>query len=183
MDNKISILEDVVRSSYSSVVWTHKIQEKQADLYLKSYKCLETIRIISSSVTSVGIISLLFIDELWVKLFSTIVSLISAIISALFKSFNTQDLSIANKKAAVDLLEIRDKYQHLLLTVRAGEKSYDELDKEYVALEEEKHIIYKTLPQTTDKAKDMASVALKISKDNEFPDSEVNSYLPKSLHI
>ena len=27
------ILLDVVRQSYASVVWTHKIQEKQADIY------------------------------------------------------------------------------------------------------------------------------------------------------
>jgi len=182
MSDKLAMLEDVERSSFSAVVWTHKIHEKQADLCLNQYKTLETVRIIASSITSAGIISLIFVDELWIKIISALISLITVAISALFKSFNTQDLSSNHKKAAVILLAIRDKYQHLLLTIRVGEKSYDELDQEYLALEKEKHNVYKDLPMTSGKAVQMASEALKIKKDNEFPDEEINNYLPKSLH-
>ncbi len=182
MSEKLTMLEDVVRNSFSSVVWTHKIHEKQADLCLKQYQALEIARIITSSITSVGILSLIFVDELWIKIASALVSFITVLISALFKSFDTQGLSANHKKAAVILLALRDKYQHLLLTIRVGEKSYDELDQEYLSLEQEKHNIYKDLPSTSDKAVEMASEALKIKKDNEFPDEEVNNYLPKSLH-
>lgn len=182
MSDKLTVLEDVVRCSFSAVVWTHKIHEKQAYLCLKQYKALETVRIIASSITSVGILSLIFVDELWIKIISALVSLITVVISALFKSFNTQDLSNNHKKAAVILLAIRDKYEHLLLNIRVGEKIYDDLNQEYLTLEQEKHNIYKDLPTTSDRAVKMASEALKIRKDNEFPDDEVNNFLPKSLH-
>ena len=31
--NEYQILLDIVRQTFASVVWTHKIQEKQADIY------------------------------------------------------------------------------------------------------------------------------------------------------
>ena len=37
------ILLDTVRQQYASVVWTHKIQEKQADLYAESILQQETL--------------------------------------------------------------------------------------------------------------------------------------------
>ena len=48
------ILLDVVRQSYASVVWTHKIQEKQADIYSKRKNILDTINIIVATLTSCG---------------------------------------------------------------------------------------------------------------------------------
>ena len=33
MENKYQLLLDVVRQNFASAVWTHKIQEKQADIY------------------------------------------------------------------------------------------------------------------------------------------------------
>ena len=40
------VLLDVVRQNFASVVWTHKIKEKQADIYAERYKLLETINVI-----------------------------------------------------------------------------------------------------------------------------------------
>ena len=57
MDDEYSILEDSVRNTFGSVVWSHKIQEKQADIYFSQYKCMETIKIATASLTSVGIVS------------------------------------------------------------------------------------------------------------------------------
>ena len=33
--NNIEIIESQLRQVFASVVWSHKIQEKQADIYLK----------------------------------------------------------------------------------------------------------------------------------------------------
>lgn len=38
MIENYKMLEDVVRDSYASVVWSHKIQEKQADIYAEKFK-------------------------------------------------------------------------------------------------------------------------------------------------
>ena len=44
--NEYQVLLDVVRQNYASVVWTHKIQIKQADIYATRYRHLENINVI-----------------------------------------------------------------------------------------------------------------------------------------
>jgi hypothetical protein len=182
MNDKILLLEDLVRESYATIVWTHKVHEKQADICLSKYRSLETIRVIVSSIASAGVISLLFVDEFWIKLISALLSSVTVIISALFKSFNSQELSATHKKAAVTMLRLRDNYKHLLLCIRIADKSYEELDEIFLSLEKEKHCIYKDLPMTSNNAVILAEKALKINKDNSFSDEEINAYLPESLH-
>ena len=177
----MSILEDTVRYSFAGVVWSHKIQEKQADIYVQSYKTLETIRIISTAITSCGVVSLIFVDELWIKLISSLISFTAVVISALFKSFSMQEISERHKKAAVLLLIIRDKYQHLLMEIRIGQMSYTELNDEYNLLENEKHQVYADSPSTKDKAVEQARQALQIKKDNSYSSDEIDSFLPDSL--
>ena len=92
MPDNYKIIEDNLRNTYGSVVWSHKIQEKQADISVKKYKVLEIVRIIASSLTSVGIISLLFSNELWIKIVSALLSFVSVAVSAIFKSFDLQTM-------------------------------------------------------------------------------------------
>ncbi len=49
-------LESQLRQKFASAVWTHKIQEKQADYYQRLYNIMETVRIILSAITTSGII-------------------------------------------------------------------------------------------------------------------------------
>lgn len=44
--NEYQVLLDVVRQNYASVVWTHKIQIKQADIYATRYRRLENFNVI-----------------------------------------------------------------------------------------------------------------------------------------
>ena len=109
MDNEYSILEDSVRNTFGSVVWSHKIQEKQADIYFLQYKCMETIKIATASLTSVGIVSLIFTDQMWLKVLSALISFVSVFISAFFKSFDLQTLVSAHNNSAQKMLKIRDE--------------------------------------------------------------------------
>ena len=55
MKSEYVALEDLVRTRYASVAWTHKIQEKQAEIYDKRYRILATVNIFAASITSAGI--------------------------------------------------------------------------------------------------------------------------------
>ena len=63
MIDNYKTLEDVVRDSYASVVWSHKIQEKQSDIYAEKYKTMEIINIGTASLTSVGIVTMIFLTH------------------------------------------------------------------------------------------------------------------------
>ncbi len=175
------VMENVVRDSYSGVVWSHKIQEKQSDIYAKKFKTMEIINIGAASLTSVGIIAMVFTDPLWLKLVSALISFASVYITAYFRSFDLQKLITSHKATANKLVVVRDRYKVLLTEIKLQSDSVVNLLSKYDDLVKETDTIYLEAPSTTDKAVDRASKALKIKKDNTFSDEEVDSFLPISL--
>lgn len=174
--------EGLIRHSYMGIVWTHKIQEKQADIYLRRKHTFDLVRIISSSLTAAGLISIIFeYDVLWIKLVTALVSFVTLVMEALSKSYDFDSLITAHRNAASVLLELRDTYQHLLFKVQEKGTTIAALDSEYQKLEKKKHTIYREAPRTTDRAVDMARVALHIKKDNEFLDEDIDASLPECL--
>lgn len=181
MIENYKMLEDVVRDSYASVVWSHKIQEKQADIYAEKFKKMETVNIGAASLTSVGIVALIFTDPLWLKLVSALISFATVYITAYFKSFDLQKFITSHKAAANKLIAVRDQYKVLLAEIKLKADSVENLLARYKELVEKTDAIYLEAPTTTDEAVDKASKALKIKKDNTFTDAEIDSFLPLSL--
>lgn len=181
MIENYKMLEDVVRDSYASVVWSHKIQEKQADIYAEKFKKMETVNIGAASLTSVGIVALIFTDPLWLKLISALISFATVYITAYFKSFDLQKFITSHKAAANKLIAVRDQYKVLLTEIKLKVDSVENLLARYKELVEKTDAIYLEAPTTTDEAVGKASKALKIKKDNTFTDAEIDSFLPLSL--
>ena len=181
MDKDYLILEDNVRYSFMSVVWSHKIQEKQADILTEKYNRFETIRIICASLTSVGLISLVFSEQFIIKVLSTLISFVSTAISLFFKSYDIQKNIINHKNTANELLYLRDKFRFLLVEIKTQNMSVKNLIEKYEDLLEQLNKVYKTAPNTTDEAVNRASNYLKIKKDNEFTDDEIDMNLPETL--
>ncbi len=181
MIENYKMLEDVVRDSYASVVWSHKIQEKQADIYAEKFKKMETVNIGAASLTSVGIVALIFTDPLWLKLVSALISFATVYITAYFKSFDLQKFITSHKAAANKLIAVRDQYKVLLTEIKLKVDSVENLLARYKELVEKTDAIYLEAPTTTDEAVGKASKALKIKKDNTFTDAEIDSFLPLSL--
>ena len=181
MVDDYKILEDAIRNSYGSVVWSHKIQEKQSDIYAEKLKKMETINIGAASLTSVGIIGMIFTDPLWLKLISALISFATVYITAYFKSFDLQKLITSHKATANKLIAIRDQYKVLLTELKLQSDSVENLLSRYNELVRETDDIYLEAPSTADEAAERASKALKIKKDNTFSDEEIDLFLPISL--
>lgn len=175
------ILESSIRDTYGSVVWSHKIQEKQADIYSSQYKFLEIARIAASALTTVGIGTLFFENCIVVKVISAIISLASTFVSVFFKSFDLVNMVGQHKQAANSLLCIRDELKLLLLHIRLESKSEQEMLTQYEVLVRKLDDIYKSAPTTTDKAVELARRALQIDKDNDITDREIDLSLPIAL--
>lgn len=178
---KVQVFEDEVRQTFMSVTWSHKIQEKQAELCFKKYKILEAVRIVCSALTTVGLFSLIFSNQFIVKIISTILSLIITIISMMFRSFNLQEMSRRNKLTANKLLAMRDKLRTLLVEIHLDIEDDSKLLSSYKELQNQLHEIYNEAPNTTQKAVDKARIALNIAEDNKFSDKEIDRNLPKNL--
>lgn len=181
MQNDYEIFEDSVRNTFGGVMWSHKIHEKQSDIYAKQYKCMETAKILAASLTSVGIVSLIFTDQIWVKMLSALISFISVFISAFFKSFDLQKMVSSHTFVAHKLLNKRDELKLLILRIRLEQDTVAELMEQYNEIVKQVDEIYGDAPRTTDKAVKQAKIALNIKHDNNFSKMEIDENLPEKL--
>lgn len=178
MKNKYQSLESVVRQLFASVVWSHKIQCKQADIYKNRYNTLNVISIVISATTTAGILSVIFADSMWLKVASAIFSFAATAINAFLKTFDLSSLEKEHMKTANALWDIRERLLILLIQIGVGEKEYDVLLSEYQLIQQDLKNIYDNSPTTLDKAVSLARKALKFDGDYTYTDEEIDSYLP-----
>ena len=63
---KRNVIEAEIEQLMGKVAWTHKIQEKQADIYRENGNNAELWKIVLSAVTSSGILAVAFgADSTW----------------------------------------------------------------------------------------------------------------------
>lgn len=106
MENKYQLLLDVVRQNFASAVWTHKIQEKQADIYGENYSRLESLNILAASLTSCGIVSTIFCENLVAKIITALLSFVTLSITTYFKSFDIKNMEKQCKDTANRLVVV-----------------------------------------------------------------------------
>ncbi len=174
-------LKGLVRSTYGRVCWTHKIQEKQAEIDITIYNIMEIIDITCSAIVGVGIISLFFTENFWIKLFSAIISFCSFFVGLFFKSYDLKGKATLHKKTAIKLLSVREKLKVLIIEIKTEKKDFEVLSKEYQEINELLDTIYEEAPNTGNMAVNKARRALSISKDNEITDDEIDRDLPEEL--
>lgn len=181
MKNDYTILEDIVRTQYANVFWSHKIQEKQAEIYEFRHKLFSWINIIFASLASAGIISIVFVDQFWIKLASAIVSFIATTFSALLATFDYKSLAKVNKSAATNLVCCRNNLFSLLGKIKLQQQPIQELYEEFEFQQEQLHKVYQNAPNTTNHAVKKAGKAIKDNKDGTYTDEEIDNILPDSL--
>ena len=181
MMEKYHILLDTVRQQYASVVWTHKIQEKQADLYAEKYRKFETANIFFASLTACGIVGVIFQDGIILKIITAVLSFITVFIAAYNKSFDLKALAAANKTAANQFVGIRNDLLQIISDIHIMEKSVVEINMDFSETMKRLNKLYVEVPTTTQDAVDAEREALKVKNDYTFDDAEIDSFLPPAL--
>lgn len=161
------------------MVWTHKIQEKQADIYLMRYNFLEFLRILLVALTSSGIFAVVFINNFYLKLVTAIVSAISLFITTYFKSYDLKNLQKQHKKSALEWLELRENIMTVLCDIAINKYDEDQLIEKRDEFLKGKIEIAKRTLDVEEKAVKKASKDLKVRGDNNYSDDEIDSFLPQ----
>lgn len=174
-------LESQLRQKFASVVWTHKIQEKQADYYKRLYNIMETVRIILSAITTSGIISSIFVDKTWLKVITAIISMGTLFISTYLKSYDLKGLHQKHKETAIQLLDLREEIISVLCDIKWKKIDEEQLADKRDEINTKYSDICKGALDANNFAVKKASKALRIYKDNTYTDEEINSYLPVEL--
>lgn len=181
MENKYRILEDIARNLYVNVFWTHKIHEKQAEIYECCYGWLKGINTFFAALTSAGVIALIFKDPIGLKVASAVCAFVTTALSAFLAAFNFKAMATANKTSAVKLVGLRDELLTILAKIKYMKQDIPELMQEFESIQKRVHEVYELASKTTKCAVKKADSAIKESKDGTYTDAEIDALLPDSL--
>ena len=169
------------RNRLVQVVWTHKINEKQTDIYKSYGKWLNIIIIVLDAITAGGIIGVLNNDCFAVKMVVAIVSTFTLALNSLKAAFKLDELSNNYKKYANKFLNIRNKLQWLIVVYSSNNIKRLEFIKRFEDVEKELSQLYSDAPSTTDKAVKKAKEALLENGDNYVTKEELEKLVPSCI--
>ena len=190
----VKLLYKSIENRYVKIVWTEKIQEKQAAIYCETKNrifwtnviLMTLISIFSFAELSPCLAELLGITDLRVKNFVTLlVCIFSAVCSALtfiLQKANFQENALKCHKFALGVRDIRNDYEALMTDIKAGTiKNCDEIMKRRDELSKKELVALSDVPYTSKKAYVKAEKALKKNKEVLTEDDEILAMVPKDL--
>ena len=180
-DSQISILESQIRELYGRVVWSHKTQEKCADIILKRHSRLKVGQISLSALTTTGILVTVFGQVPFVGVTTAILSATLFGINAYSKDYDLGEIAQKHATAASDLWNIREAYLSLLTDLKTGRLKVEEIMLRRDELQDDLYNAYKGSPRTISKAYNEATMALHKNEELTFSDKELDKLLPPSL--
>lgn len=179
----LHLLEVQIRENYGKVVYSHKTQEKCADILSSRDKRLKNFQIILSALITTGLLVRIFQGIEWALTVSTILSAILFGLTSYLKEYSLGETIQKHESAALELWEIREKYFSLLVDMKVGLLLADEIILRRDILEQELSKTYKGAPRTLSKAYKKAQQALQLREELTFSDSEIDSFLPAKLRM
>lgn len=182
----VKLIESQIRECYGRVTYTHKTQEKCADIIKTRNDNLKLIQIILSALISTSFFIKIFgefkiyeIDVAFVV--GAILSVILLALNTYLKDYDLGALMQKHSNCATDLWTIRESYLSLLTDIKSGTIAYKEITTRRDELQKILTSVYMGSPRTINKAYTEAQKALKQNEELTFSDSEIDNILPQDL--
>jgi hypothetical protein len=174
-------IEEQLREIYNKIVWTHKIQEKSADINFANHKNIKLLQIIISAITAGTLIGALFGKSGTGTIISALFATLSFGLQAYTKDLDFSQKANQHAKSANALRGIREDYLSLLIDLHSISMSHQEIAERRDQLKIRLDEILETAPRTGDLAYERAAKALNVNKDHTFTVSELDQFLPAGL--
>lgn len=129
--------------------WTHKIHEKQADIYELIGKALSLISIVTVAASGSGAIASIVVDDYALKCVVAALSAVSLFCALWAKSFRFDERASSQRSAAKRFLEIRELAKELSLRIVMKRLDVDSALEEIDALVERYLSVCVEAPSTT----------------------------------
>lgn len=175
------MLESQLRELYGRAVWTHKTQEKCADILKRRNHNLKVIQIVLSALTTTGILVTIFGENFVVGIIAAVFSAILFTMNAYFQKYDLGEIAQKHSEAASDIWNVREQYLSLLTDLKSNNIDIPEIRDKRDKLQTELFNIYKGAPRTISKAYNEATKALKKDEELTFLDNEIDNLLPTEL--
>jgi hypothetical protein len=175
-------IEYQLKEVYSKIVWSHKIQEKAAEVNAGNHKHLKLILISVSALTAGTLIVSVFGKSETGTIISAFLASLNVGLQAYTKDLDYSQKSNQHAKTANSLRAIREDYLSLLTDMKSVEMPYDKIVERRDQLKLRLDEIYDAAPKTGNLAYQRADKALNVRNDHTFSGHELDRFLPESLH-
>lgn len=176
-----NVLEAQLRELYGRTVWTHKTQEKCADILRARNHNMKIFQIILSALTTTGILITVFGDNRVIGIVSAILSAILFTLNAYFQKYDLGEIAQKHSESASDIWNIREQYLSVLTDLNSGILNLEQVSQKRDELQNDLFNVYKGAPRTLSKAYKKATEALKMNEELTFSKEEINNLLPMEL--
>lgn len=179
----------IVRQSFASTVFTHKVQEVAAETQQRKALVVKVF-----NIGLVGIILLLLVlqvkypDKTYLSNFATAVTLIEIFFLIIQLNFNFEEKMVMHKNSALKYLGLRDRYRSLIADIMSESISQETLISRRDALQCEYQTISDLASQTG--SKDYTEAQKRLNKrgavegeEFSWSDAEIDWFLPENLKL
>lgn len=180
-NSQVNNLLAQIRECYGRVVWTHKTQEKCADIIWERHKWIKILQIALSALTTTGILITVFGESPAAGITSAILSALLFGLNTYTKDYDLGEIAQKHTQSANNLWDIRERYLSLITDIKSELLSVEQIRKRRDELQEDLLNIYKGSPRTISKAYKKATEALNINEEMTFNENEIDNLLPKEL--
>lgn len=175
-----------VREAFGRVVYSHKTQEKQADICFRRHRwqqgTLIALTAISSGTFLAALVGALGSPVLTSLATSFIAILVSAT-SLATKTFKFSEEADAHRDIATRLWDVRESYLSLIADLMSGTTAASDARTRRDELQEATRAAYADAPRTSSKAFGRARDGLKDNEEMTFTSREIDLFLPESLRL
>lgn len=181
MENRQNILHKQVAERFVKVTWTHKIQEKQADIYISINNRYRNAQLCLSAIVTTGVISTCCEDWGWTayaKIITTISTTVLTMLTLFLKNNGYEIKAKEHSLFAAKTRILKNKYESLLTDICSSDISEEQIRDKRSILEKEEAILFEDTPRTSKKALALAEVALRIKKESTTSDEEYDIFIP-----
>lgn len=175
-----------VRESFGRVVYSHKAQEKQADICFTKHRLQQGILIALTAISSGTFLAALLgsaIDPVLASLVTSFIALLVTAAGLATKTFRFSDEADAHRDVATQLWDVRESYVSLISDLMSGGVSAVQARTRRDELQESAREIYALAPRTTNRAFRKAGDGLKNNEELTFTAHEIDLFLPEGLRL
>lgn len=177
----VKLLEGQLREGYGRVVYTHKAQEKCADMLLSRLNAVKLYQISLSALTTCGVVTTIFGSGAVGGIVASIFSGLLLFLNTYTKNTDFGTEAQKHRQSAANLWLVREKYISLLTDLRMNAKTVQRLIEERDSLIDALHKVYLGSPATNFAAYSKARVALKENEEMTLSEAEIDALLPDVL--
>lgn len=193
MDESVKTQYKLLIDRFGKMIWTHKIQEKQADIYMRKAKWLKTKMTFWTVLTTTSAIMVAINQILQVLNCEWAGNIITALFAGIssyyvlrYKDESYESKAKENKNYAAKCRRIRNEYESLLTDIKSDRvTNLDEIAKRRDILEKDEDFLFsgEIAPHTSPDAYKEAEKALKQNKEAISEQDELASIIPDNLRI